>query len=137
MQDAFTDEQLLAYLDELLPAEQMAAVEQELRHAEGLRRRLSALIRRRDQGQHSVGEIWRRHRLSCPSRRELGQWLLDRLDADLAGYIEFHLRTVACRYCTANLADLERAMEPDPATQQRRRKFFQSSAGYLRTGKSR
>ncbi len=43
MAQDFSDQQLQAYLDELLPAEVMAAVEAELRKSESLRERLVAL----------------------------------------------------------------------------------------------
>lgn len=132
--DSLTDDQLLAWLDELLPVAQMADVEKALRQSEALRRRVANLGRRRDLGAHSVGDIWRRMRLSCPGRGELGGYLLDTLDRPQAEYLEFHIQTVGCRYCAANLADLEleRAAELQTETQSRRRKYFESSAGYLR-----
>ena len=128
----FTDAQLLAYLDEMLPVEQMTAVEKAMRDSESLRVRAAGLARRRDHGVHAVGEIWRRLRLSCPSRSQLGSFLLGTLEAGVADYVDFHLRTVGCRYCAANLADLQQALESTPAASSRRRKFFESSAGYLR-----
>jgi len=129
---AISDDELMAYLDEMLPVDQMASVEKELRHSESLRHRTANLLSRRDHGLHSVGAIWRSQRLSCPSRSALGSFLLGTLDAQHHEYLEFHIRTVGCRYCAANLDDLERAMESTPETAQRRRKFFQSSAGYLK-----
>jgi hypothetical protein len=132
--DSLTDDQLLAWLDELLPVAQMAEVEKALRKSEALRRRVANLGRRRDLGAHSVGDIWRRLRLSCPTRSELGAFLLGTLDQQQAGYVDFHIQTVGCRFCAANLADLElgRAAETQTETQTRRRKYFESSAGYLR-----
>ena len=129
---ALTDSELLAYLDEMLPVDKMAAVEKQLRKSESLRSRTANLLSRRDHGLHSVGEIWRRERLSCPGRSQLGSYLLGTLDPQHTEYVEFHIRTVGCRYCAANLDDLERAMESTPEVVQRRRKFFQSSAGYLK-----
>jgi anti-sigma factor RsiW len=122
-----------AYLDEALPPEEMARVELALRKDRHLARQLATINARRDAGVHSLGEIWRRHRLSCPTRENLGSYLLDALAEAQADYIAFHLQMVGCRYCRANLTDLERqqAEAPDVA-QTRRRKYFQSSAGYLR-----
>ena len=128
---SFTDHQLVAYLDEMLTVEQMVSLEAALRNSDTLRRRLSAITRRRDQGQHSVGEIWRRLRLSCPTRHQLGSFLLGTLEKELAEYLDFHIRTVGCRLCAANLVDLEQSLEANSETKQRRRKFFQSSAGFL------
>ncbi len=129
----FSDDELLAYLDEMLPAEKMATVEKELRDSESLRKRTSGLVRLRDRGIHSVGAIWRQKRLSCPSRSQLGSYLLGTLEADVIDYLDFHVRTVGCRYCAANLADLE-SQQADAATasESRRRKYYQSSVGHLR-----
>ncbi len=129
----FSDHQLLAYLEEMLPIEQMADVEKALRKSESLRGRLTGLSHRWDQGVHSVGEVWRRERLSCPSRQELGSYLLGTMESGSVEYLDFHIRTVGCRLCAANLSDLEQSSESTPEAQSRRRKFFQSSAGYLQS----
>jgi hypothetical protein len=124
---------LEAYLDEALPAAEMARVELALRAEADLRLRLASIHARRDAGVHTVGEIWRRHRLSCLPRHELGAYLLEALSTESHRYVEFHLQIVGCRYCLANLDDL-RTQQDDPGqdAQTRRRKYFQSSAGYLR-----
>ena len=127
----FTDEELLAWLDELLPIERMADVEQTVRESASLRQILAGLIHRRDQGERSVGEVWRRKRLTCPSRSRLGSYLLGTLDADLSAYIDFHIRTIGCRFCAANLYDLEQTAAAPSTVAKRRRRFFESSAGYL------
>ena len=130
----FTESELDAYLDEALTPDEMATVEDALRNDTELARRLSAIIGRRDAGVHSIGEIWRRQRVSCPSREQLGSYLLGALDEESGAYIGFHLQTVGCRYCRANLDDLVRQQQEasqDVAT--RRRKYFQSSAGYLQS----
>jgi len=129
----FTDAELLAYLDEGLPVERMAAVENALRASADLRNRTAGLRSQRDGQGHSVGEIWRRGRLTCPTRHQLGSYLLGALPAQLAQYFRFHLETVGCRYCAANLEDLRLASSQSTSeTTQRRQKFFQSSAGYVR-----
>jgi hypothetical protein len=128
-----TQTDLQAYLDEALPAAEMAAIEAELRKRPELLAQLAAINARRDAGVHSVGEIWRRHRLSCPSRQELGSYLLGALEPAHAQYIEFHLQTVGCRFCLANTDDLRRQQEESAeATQTRRTRYFQSTAGRLR-----
>ena len=132
----YTDEDLTAYLDEALPTDQQAAVESELRDSEMLRRRLAMLSAKRDQGVHSVGEIWRRERLSCLSRSQLGAYLLGTQSAEMTAYTEFHLYTVGCRYCAANLHDLQQehdnlAAGDSAEKRTRQQKYFESSAGYL------
>lgn len=132
MARTFSDQQLQAYLDELLPAELMASVEIELRSTEKLRERLVALVGMREAGVHGLGEIWRRNRLTCPSRQQLGSFVLGAMDENLQKYIQFHLDIVGCRVCLANLDDLKSQQSDQKIdTQLRRRRYYQSSAGYL------
>lgn len=128
-----TRELLCGYLDDALSEAETAQLEQALRRDEGTRKQLRALMQERDRGEHSVGAIWRRQRLSCPTREQLGSWLLGALDPDLHDYVKFHLRTVGCAYCLANLADLEEQQRAaPPETRQRRRRVLESSAGFIR-----
>src|SRR5258705_9420227 len=103
----FSNSELEAYLDEALATERMAAIEEALRGSDELQKRLAAVNGRRDAGVHSLGEIWRRHRISCPSRQQLGSYLLGVLRREEADYIKFHIETIGCRYCTASVIDLE------------------------------
>ncbi len=127
-----TREKLHAYLDDALTDQESAQVEQALRNSEPLRRLLRQAMQERDRGEHSLGAVWRRERLTCPTREQLGSYLLQLLDDALQDYIEFHLRTVACPFCQANLADLQ-ALQNDTTTRSsaRRRRFYESSAGFL------
>ncbi len=127
----FNDATLLAYIEESLPAEQMARIESQLRTDEALRQQLAQVIGRRDSGVHTVGDIWRRHRLSCPSREDLGSFLLGAMMDDQADYIQFHLDKIGCRFCQSNLDDLAESQHRDAVTA-RRKKYFQSSVGRLR-----
>jgi hypothetical protein len=121
-----------AYIDDALSESETAMVEQALRQSESLRLVLRAVLQERDRGEHSIGAVWRRQRLSCPTREQLGSYLLQVLDTDFQDYIEFHLHTVCCPFCLANLIDLERQQREAPATAQKRRaRIFNSSAGYL------
>ena len=129
----FSPTDLEAYLDEALPPEEMARIEKAVREDAGLVRSLASIHARRGEGVHTLGEIWRQRRLSCPTRQQLGSSLLGAIDEDFARYIAFHVEVVGCRYCQANLADLR--VQQDGAEQvvgARRRKYFQSSAGYLK-----
>lgn len=127
----YSNSSLLAYLDEALPVAQMTEIEAALRNDAILRERAAALLRNRDSAGNTVGDIWRRLRLSCPTRTQLGSYLLGACSPELADYVEFHTQQVGCRYCSANLEDLDRpAAEAESV--QRRQKFFQSSAGYMK-----
>lgn len=125
------DEDLLAYLDERLPAERLVEIEAALRASPDLRWRLQSLLRHHKTGEHSIGAVWRERRLSCPSRDELRLWVFGVLAGEPADYIAFHLQTVQCPYCQANVEDLQRDSEPEEDTQRRRRRVFASSAGHL------
>jgi hypothetical protein len=117
----------------VLTSAEMAAVEAAIRANPDLLSQLAAINGRRDAGVHSVGEIWRRHRLSCPTREQLGSYLLGVLDTEHADYIDFHLQKIACRPCQANLDDLRRQQqESGEVVKTRRTKYFQSTAGHLR-----
>jgi hypothetical protein len=116
-----SDPVLLAYLDESLANEKMVEVELAIRNEPQLRQRLSQLIAQRDVGVHSIGDIWRRK---------------------TAQYIQFHIETLGCRYCQANLEDLKakaKATEESAADTRaaealaRRRKIFQSSVGRIQS----
>jgi hypothetical protein len=133
----FRQSDLEAYLDEALPPEEMARIEKAAREDRAIVAQLAAIHARRGTGVHSLGEIWRRHRLSCPSREQLGSYLLGALEEAHADYIAFHTELVGCRYCRANLADLRSQQAGgDPAAPQRRVRYFQSSAAHL-CGKER
>jgi hypothetical protein len=137
----FSHSELSAYLDEALPAEAMAAIEAALRSDPQLTARLAEIISQRDAGQHSLGDIWRRNRLSCPTREQLGSFVLGILSDEESKFISFHIETTGCRYCRANLEDLknQQAASTDRGiadrSSGRRRKYFESSAGHLRRTK--
>jgi hypothetical protein len=128
-----TRETLRDYLNDALPDAELAAVEKALRDRPDLQALFHQVRQELDRGEHSVGAVWRRERLSCPTREQLGGYVLQALDADLREYIEFHLTTVGCAYCQANLDDLKRlaAEAAEPRTT-RRRRIVDSSAGVLR-----
>ena len=113
--------------------EAMARIERALRADGKLSEQLRVINARRDAGLHSLGEIWRRHRLTCPSREQLGSYLLRALNEEVANYIRFHLEVSGCRTCAANFDDLKNRQTDEPAAvDNRRKKYFQSSAGHLR-----
>jgi hypothetical protein len=133
-----TREQLAGYLEDALADSETAQVEQALRQSEPLRKQLRVLMEERDRGEHSIGAIWRRQRLTCPNREQLGSYLLETLEPEYQEYVDFHLKTIGCSFCLANLADLKaRQQEPAQHTQKRRQRFFESSAGFLNVCRDR
>ena len=127
-----TDADLLAFLEELLPPGESSAIETALRDDATLRQRAAALLRDRDAGAHTLADIWRRHRLSCPDRDQLGGYLLGTLGDAPAASIELHLEAVGCRWCRAEVDALVAAVSDDDAPA-RRERLFESSVGGRRT----
>ncbi len=109
-----TRELLSGYLEDSLNDAETAVIEKALRDSEPLRRLLRTLMLERDRGEHSIGAIWCRHRLSCPTREQLGSYILGALEPGLQDYIDFHLNTVACAFCSANHADYSNAKNRPP-----------------------
>jgi hypothetical protein len=103
-----TREILRDYLNDALPDAELVAVERALRDSAECRALLRSVIEQEDRGEHTVGAIWRRERISCPTRDQLGSYLLEAGDPDLLEYIQFHLEEIGCPYCQANLDDLRR-----------------------------
>ncbi len=129
----FSETELEAFLDEALSPDLMNEIEKQLRADPQLLQSLAAINSRRDLGVHTIGAIWRRHRLSCPTREQLGSFLLGAIDEVESDYVRFHVEDVGCPYCRASLEDMrERQRESEELVVKRREKYFQSSAGYFR-----
>ncbi len=52
-------------------------------------------------------DTWESHRITCPKRSTIGAFLLEKLDPEWFDYIDFHLTTLGCHFCRANLKDLQ------------------------------
>lgn len=76
-------------------------------------------------------EAWEDHRPSCPKRSTLGGYHLGTLDPAWQNYAAFHLNTLGCRFCRANLDDLKQS--EDRANLDRlRQRVLQSTVGFLK-----
>lgn len=132
MSDEFSQADLEAYLDEALPPEEMAAIEEALRNDEEMGRRLIAIHGRRDAGVHTLGEIWRRHRLTCPSREQLILYLDGKLQCEESKYVQFHLEEIHCRLCVASFEDIRISRQDDDQdSESRHQRFLDRSSTYL------
>ena len=131
--------ELEAFLDEGLPPERMAHIEAALRDDPQLAEQLALTVGRRDAGVHTLGCVWRRHRLTCPTREQWGSYLLGVLDAPTRNYFRFHVEAIGCRLCLASLADREAQQSTGSAMEAttRRRRYFESSAGMLSSEEGR
>lgn len=78
----------------------------------------------------TISKIWRQRRLSCLKRGTIGSYLLGVLEEPWLSYTRFHLETVRCLMCHANLEDL--STESEVARDERLgEQIFQSSVGFL------
>jgi anti-sigma factor RsiW len=127
----FSDAELFAYLDEDLEAGRMTDIEHELRADPALHKRLMTLRTNTSAGNHSLGAIWQSHHISCPNREDLGNFLLGIMPPEQKAFVKTHLEINGCRRCQANVDDLQQQSEAQVLTQNRRQRYFQSSAGYL------
>ena len=129
------DTLLRNYLADALSPEDSARVEKALRDSAELRAQLEDVRQNRSDGQiHTLGAIWHRARLTCPSRQQLGSYLLEALDPALAAYLQFHLDVVECPFCRANLDDLKaqsQAAHAAKASKTRQHRILQSSQHLL------
>jgi hypothetical protein len=76
-------------------------------------------------------QVWEAQRPSCPKRSTIGAYLLGTLEEQWHAYIDFHLNTLGCRYCLANLDDLRRQTTGSSAAAAHQR-ILQSTVGFLR-----
>jgi len=129
----FDDQTLLDYLRENLPEQNSSAVESALRDQPELRARLAHLIDRHFGDEIAPGTVWRNARLTCPSREQWGSYLLGILAPALADYYRFHLETVECSFCRANVDDLRELHQASQAQRvQRQERIFRTSVGAIR-----
>lgn len=132
MSSEFTNAQLEAYLDESLDPQTAANVEQACRADSDLLSRLSSINRRRDEGVHTLGEIWRRHQIGVPSPEEVGEFLAGKLSQDQSDYIRFRLDILKCRFTSALVEATEQQLaDSGEQSKTRREKYFQNSADLL------
>jgi RNA polymerase sigma factor (sigma-70 family) len=75
--------------------------------------------------------LWDEHRPSCPKRSTLGKMLLGLAPPDWTEYIRFHVNTLGCKACHANLQDLRNETQQRPARPLSNR-IMQSSIGFFR-----
>jgi RNA polymerase sigma factor (sigma-70 family) len=75
-------------------------------------------------------DLWENYRFSCPKRNTIGAYMLGTLEPDWHRYVEFHLNTLGCRFCRANLDDLQ---SQSHQTQQEafQARIMESTVGFL------
>ncbi|SMP72562.1 RNA polymerase sigma factor, sigma-70 family [Neorhodopirellula lusitana] len=74
--------------------------------------------------------VWEWHRPSCPKRSTLGKYTLGILPERWSDFVNFHVETLGCTFCNANLEEFQRDQSNDSkpgVTDQ----LFQSTIGFL------
>ncbi len=76
-------------------------------------------------------EVWEGHRLSCPKRSTIGGYHLGTLEDAWTDYVDFHLNKLGCRFCLANLHDLQ-ASDDQAQLDRVRQRILQSTVGFFK-----
>lgn len=75
-------------------------------------------------------DIWESQRLSCPKRSTIGSYLLDTLETAWRQYVDFHLNVLGCRFCRANLEDLQ-SRTAETGQKKLYTRIMESTVGFL------
>ena len=69
-------------------------------------------------------------RFGCPKRSTIGAFYLGTLDKDWRDYADFHINTIGCGFCIANLEDIKTENEKKQDTQLQAR-IMESTIGFF------
>ncbi|TWU34579.1 RNA polymerase sigma factor [Novipirellula aureliae] len=72
---------------------------------------------------------WETHRPSCPKRSTLGKYTLGILSPAWHDFVRYHVETLGCLFCDANLAEFRKLPPTAPSTINNH--LFQSTVGFL------
>lgn len=75
-------------------------------------------------------EIWESQRLSCPKRNTIAAFLSETLDAKWFDYVDFHITTLGCHFCRAELKDMMNTKTSDH-DQLLKKQILASTVGFL------
>src|SRR5450432_2547074 len=79
-------------------------------------------------------EVWEEQRFTCPKRSTIGRFLLSTLEEPWKDYVDFHVNKLGCRFCRANVDDLEKANQAEQKKIEQ--KIFDSTIGFFRPAHS-
>jgi RNA polymerase sigma factor (sigma-70 family) len=83
-----------------------------------------------EQFENLLTDLWEYHRFSCPKRNTIGAYMLGTLEPDWHKYVEFHLNTLGCRFCRANLDDLQ-SQSQETKQEAFQARIMESTIGFL------
>ena len=75
-------------------------------------------------------DLWEHYRFSCPKRNTIGAYMLGTLEPGWHQYVEFHLNTLGCRFCRANLDDLQ-SQSRETRQEAFQARIMESTIGFL------
>jgi hypothetical protein len=75
-------------------------------------------------------EVWEEQRFTCPKRSTIGRFLLGTLEGAWGEYVDFHLNKLGCRFCQANVQDLQKSDEQQET--KTRQRIFESTVGFFK-----
>jgi hypothetical protein len=79
-----------------------------------------------------VTEVWEELRLTCPKRSTIGRYLLGTLEGPWRDHVDFHVNRLGCRFCRANLDDLQKKGREEESGVFRDR-ILHSTVGFFKT----
>jgi RNA polymerase sigma-70 factor (ECF subfamily) len=78
-----------------------------------------------------IAQVWQEYRPSCPKRNTIGAYHLGTLEPEWKDYIGFHLHTLGCQFCLANLKDIEEQNKQKDSSKLCL-KIMESTVGFLK-----
>jgi RNA polymerase sigma factor (sigma-70 family) len=85
---------------------------------------------RNPQYENLLTDLWEYFRFSCPKRNTIGAYMLGTLEPDWQQYVDFHLNLLGCRFCRANLDDLQ-SQSQETRQEAFQARIMESTVGFL------
>jgi len=108
----YSREYIHAHIDGALSQEETDAFDLEAQVNSELRGQIRAVQSEFDYHNHTVGSLWRRNQLTCPSDQDIADYLrggLAIINPEIADYVQFHLTSIRCIYCISTAAELKQS----------------------------
>src|SRR5262249_54570978 len=74
--------------------------------------------------------VWQQNGFTCRNRRTIGGSLLGTLEGTWKEYVDFHVNKLGCKFCRANVDDIQKATEAEQKKVQQR--IFDSTIGFFK-----
>ena len=104
----YSREYIHAYIDGALSPEEADAFTSMAYGDSELRGKIRTVQTEFDYHNHTVGSLWRRNQLTCPSDQEIVDYQRGELaiiNPKIVDYVQFHLNSIRCIYCISTAAE--------------------------------